>query len=124
MRTLAAPAPSSLEKNSRASAILPTVIDSRRSRHICCCADKRAYVSTGARVSTDAQASRMAQTHLPLVCSEPTERALLPLGEAHPVFYARILDGVEQVLALKCEVAFEDQHEFAVRKDAHLAYGR
>jgi len=66
----------------------------------------------------------MAQTHLPLVCGEPTERALLPLRKTHPVSYFRVLDGVEQVLALKCEVAFEDQHEFAVRKDAHLAYGR
>jgi len=66
----------------------------------------------------------MAQTHLPLVCGEPAEGALLPLGETHPVFDSRILDSVQQVLALKCQVAFEDQHEFAVRKDAHLAYGR
>jgi len=46
------------------------------------------------------------QAHLllPFVCSQPAERALLAFGEAHPVLDPRSLDGVQQVLALKCQI--------------------
>jgi hypothetical protein len=46
----------------------------------------------------------MSCSHLALVRGQPTERALLALGEAHPVLDASVLDGVQQVLALKGQI--------------------
>jgi len=62
--------------------------------------------------------------HLALVRGQPTERALLALGEAHPVLDARVVDGVQQVLALKRQVALKDEHQLAVRKDGYAPDGR
>lgn len=42
--------------------------------------------------------------NLALVCGEPTKRPLLPFAQAHPVLDARVLEGVEQVLAFECQV--------------------
>jgi len=63
-------------------------------------------------------------THLALIRSQPAERALLALGQADPVLDARVLDGVQQVLALERQITFEYQYEFAVRKDGHAPDGR
>ena len=69
-------------------------------------------------------AQQQAHRLLALIRREPAERALLALGEAHPVLDARGLHGVQQVLALKGQVALEDQHKLAVRKDLHAPDGR
>lgn len=70
MRCLAPAAPSSLEKNSRASAILPTVIASRSSRHICCCA----LASTRVSASTHGvRGKNKGRTFLSFVVSQPSE---------------------------------------------------
>jgi len=69
-------------------------------------------------------AQQQAHLLLALIRREPAERALLALGQAHPVLDPRGLDGVQQVLALKGQVALKDQHKLAVREDGHAPDGR
>jgi len=59
--------------------------------------------------------------HLPLVRRQPAQRALLAFAKRDPVLDAVVLERVQQVLALKGQVAFEDEHRLAVAEDWNLA---
>lgn len=75
-------------------------------------------------MSTSARALQVVRVHLALVGSQPTERALLALGEADPVLDARGLNGVQQMLALKRKIRLKDEHKLAVAEHVYAPYRR
>lgn len=82
----------------------------------------RSFVCAHTKKRPREQAWLRARGLIPTTHREPTERALLALGERDPVLDARGLDGVQQVLRLEGQVAFEDEHGLGDREERDRAH--
>ena len=114
MRLRASGTSISVEKKFLCRQILPTVIASRSSRHICSCS---CQTHTESVVTAVLACCAWSRKYLALVCRQPSETALLPLGQRDPVLDARRLERVQKVVALEGQIRLKDEYGLRVAED-------